>query len=69
MLKLGPGGIKSYPLKHFDRDLFIYFPYEEIPELLSGVTFQIGPDQKANQMTIENLNDDGQGVLRRVAGE
>ncbi len=26
-----------------------------------AVTFQIGPDQKASQVTIEDLNDDGQG--------
>jgi hypothetical protein len=32
------------------------------------VTFQIGPDQKANQMTIEDFNDDGQGVLTRAKG-
>ena len=65
-LKLGPRGIKSYALKHFDRDLFIYFPDEETPDVPSGVTFQIGPDEKANQITIENLNDGGQGVLGRV---
>jgi len=27
---------------------------------------EIGPDQKASQVTIEDLNDDGQGVLARV---
>jgi len=69
MLKLGPGGAKTYPLKHFDRDLFIYFPYEEIPEMPSAVAFEIGADRKARQMTIEDLNDDEQGVLRRVQGE
>jgi hypothetical protein len=31
-----------------------------------AVTFQIGPDQKAREVTIEDLNDDGQGVLARV---
>jgi hypothetical protein len=31
-----------------------------------AVTFQIGPDQKASQVTIEDLNDDGQGMLARV---
>ncbi len=65
-LKLGPRGIKTYALKHFDRDLFIYFPDEETPDVPSAVTFQIGPGGKANQMMIENLNDDGQGVLGRV---
>jgi CubicO group peptidase (beta-lactamase class C family) len=68
VLKLGPGGIKSYSLKHFARDLFLYFPDQETPDVPSGVTFLIGPGQKASQMTIENLNDDGQGVLGRVEG-
>ena len=68
-LTLGPDGIKSYPLKHFVRDTFTYFPDEETPDVPSAVIFEIGPDQKANQVTIENLNGDGQGVLNRVAGE
>ena len=65
-LKLGPKGSKAYKLKHFDRDLFTYFPDAETPDIPSGVTFLIGPDQKASQIVIENLNDDGQGVLNRV---
>jgi len=65
-LKLGPKGIKAYKLEHFDRDLFTYFPDAEAPDIPSGVTFQIGPDQKASQIMIENLNDDGQGALNRV---
>jgi CubicO group peptidase (beta-lactamase class C family) len=66
VLKLGPNGAKSRPLTHFDRDLFIYYPTPEMPEMPFAVTFQIGPDQKASQVTIEDLNDDGQGVLARV---
>jgi CubicO group peptidase (beta-lactamase class C family) len=65
-LKLGPNGEKSFPLKHFDRDLFIYFPEEETPDLPFAVTFEVGPDQKASQVTIEDLNDNGQGVLVRA---
>ena len=68
-LKLGPNGIKSYALKHFDRDLFTFFPEAETPNVPSAVTFQIGPEQKASQVTIEDLNDDGQGVLARVEGK
>lgn len=66
VLKLGPNGVKSRPLQHFDRDLFIYYPTEEMPDMPFAVTFQIGPDQKAREVTIEDLNDDGQGVLTRV---
>lgn len=58
---------RIFPLKHFDRDLFIYYPYAEIPDYPSGVTFMIGGDQKANQVVIEDLNSNGQGVLTRVA--
>ncbi len=68
-LKLGPRGLKSYPLTHFDRDLFVYFPDAETPDVPSAVTFQIGPDRKVSQMTIENLNDNGQGVLARVEND
>ena len=66
VLKLGPNGAMSRPLTHFDRDLFIYYPSPETPDMPSAVTFEIGPDQKASQVTIEDLNDDGQGVLTRV---
>lgn len=65
-LKLGPNGAHSRKPKHFDRDLFVYFPDEETPDMPFAVTFQIGPDQKASRVTIEDLNDDGQGVLARV---
>jgi hypothetical protein len=65
-LKLGPGGEKSFPLKHFNRDLFIYFPEAESPNMPYAVTFEIGPDKKASQVNIEDLNDDGQGVLTRA---
>ena len=66
ILKLGLDGAHAKKLKHFDRDLFVYFPDAEMPDMPSAVTFQIGPDQKASQVTIEDLNDDGQGVLARV---
>jgi CubicO group peptidase (beta-lactamase class C family) len=65
-LKLGPGGKKGFPLKHFDRDLFTYTPYGEMPDAPFAVTFQIGSDGKASEVTIEDLNDLGQGTLTRV---
>lgn len=55
-----------YPLKHFDHDLFLYAPFAETPDWLVSVAFTIGPDQKASHVTIDSLNDDGQGVLARV---
>jgi CubicO group peptidase (beta-lactamase class C family) len=57
---------KTFPLEHFDRDLFIYYPYAEITDYPSAVTFTIGPEQKAMQVVIEYLNSNGQGVLTRV---
>lgn len=57
---------KTFSLKHFDRDLFIYYPYAEIPDYPSAVTFTIGPDQKAGQVVIDDLNSNGQGILTRV---
>ena len=48
------------------RDLFTYSPMAETPDIPFAVTFEIGPDRKASQVTIEDLNDNGQGVLARV---
>jgi CubicO group peptidase (beta-lactamase class C family) len=65
-LRMGPDEKARFELKHFDRDLFTYSPAEEMPDMPFAVTFEIGPDQKASQVTIEDINDDGQGVLTRV---
>ncbi|WP_169978678.1 serine hydrolase [Tautonia rosea] len=65
MLKLGPG-LKAFPLTHFDRDTFSYQPEGEMASGLSGVTFRIGPDRLADELTIENLNVHGSGTLKRV---
>jgi hypothetical protein len=55
-------------LRHFDRDLFLYFPDAEMPDKPSAVRFAIGPDGRASEITIESLNDHGLGRLKR-AGE
>ena len=64
-IHLGPAG-KRFPLTRFNRDLFVYVPYAELPQLRAGVTFLVGPDGRASEVTIENLNDDGLGRLTRV---
>jgi len=64
---LGPAG-KRFPLKHFNRDLFLYAPFAESPGWMVGVTFQIGPDGRASQITLENLDGDGMGTLKRTRG-
>lgn len=66
-LMLGPAG-RRFPLKHFNRDLFLYAPFAESPGWMVGVTFQIGPDGRASQVTVENLDGDGMGTLKRTKG-
>jgi len=63
-LRMGPRKA-SFPLKHFDRDVFCYQPTGEMASGLSGVMFAIGPDQTAATVVIENLNVDGQGTFIR----
>lgn len=67
VLKVGPGGARSYSLTHFDGDLFLTFPDAETPDRPTGVSFAVGPDGKASAMTIGFLDDNHLGTLRRVA--
>lgn len=64
-LVLGPEGARSYPLRHFDRDLFLYVPDPEMPDKLSALSFAVGSDGRAKAMTIESLDSNGLGTLRR----
>ena len=66
-LHLGPAG-KRFPLTHFNRDVFVYNPVAEAPKARMGVSFLIGPDGKAAEVTIEDLNEYGLGRLTRIAG-
>lgn len=65
VLRLGPAD-RRYQLRHFDRDTFLYAPSPETPAWLSAITFAIGPDGKAGQVTIDEFNADGLGVLTRA---
>ena len=67
VVKMGPGGAASFPLTHFDRDLFVYYPTPEWPDAPVAVTFATGPDQKATLVTFDDLNGFGLGVLPRTA--
>ena len=67
VLKLGPNGERSFRLTHFDRDLFVYYPYDETPDLPVVAAFTIDSSRKAAGLTLEDLNDNGQGVLFRTA--
>ena len=65
-LTVGPGGARSYALRHFDRDLFLYFPNAETPDAPSAVRFTVGANGKASAMTVESLDANGLGTLKRV---
>ncbi len=63
-MTIGPRN-NSFPLQHYDRDTFTYQTEGENAVGLSGVTFTIGPDGKATEMTVENLNIYGEGTFKR----
>jgi CubicO group peptidase (beta-lactamase class C family) len=64
-LQLGPAG-RKFPLAHFNRDVFVYTPMAEAPKARMGVSFLVGLDGKASEVTIEDLNEYGMGKLTRV---
>jgi CubicO group peptidase (beta-lactamase class C family) len=64
-LHVGPAD-RRFPLAHFNRDVFVYTPMAEAPKARSGVSFLIGPDGKASEVTVEDLNEYGLGRLTRV---
>jgi CubicO group peptidase (beta-lactamase class C family) len=57
---------KTFPMKHYDRDTFTYQTEGENAVGQSGITFTIGPDGKAAQVLVENLNVRGEGTFKRV---
>lgn len=65
VLLLGPRP-EAFPLTHWNRDLFLYYPDKEWPDVPSGVTFTVGADGQAARLVIENLNGDGQGRFART---
>src|SRR5436305_11255622 len=52
-------------MKHYDRDTFTYETEGENAVGNSGITFTIGPDGKAAQVVVENLNVRGEGTFKR----
>ncbi len=65
ILRLGPKRTE-FPLRHWDRDTFIYQPTGESAGGPSGLVFSIAPDGQADRVLIENLNVHGQGAFARV---
>jgi hypothetical protein len=64
-LRIGPA-LTSYPLTHYDRDVFTYQPPGENAFGPSAVTFLVGPEGNADRVTLENLDLDGQGTFQRA---
>jgi CubicO group peptidase (beta-lactamase class C family)/pimeloyl-ACP methyl ester carboxylesterase len=56
----------TFPLKHYDRDVFTYRTEGENGSGATGVIFTIGADGKAATVTVENLNVSGEGMFKRV---
>ena len=57
----GPAKL-TFPLKHYDRDLFTC---ENTEGETGGVTFTIGLDGKATTVVVEELNLQGEGTFKR----
>ncbi len=64
-LTVGPGGARTYPLRHFDRDLFLCFPDAEAPDNPSAIRFTVGSGGRAHAVTLDALNANGLGTLDR----
>lgn len=60
---------KTFPMQHYDRDTFTYETQGENAVGRSGITFTIGPDGRATQVLVENLNVHGEGTFKRVPAE
>jgi hypothetical protein len=55
----------TFPLKHYDRDLFTYETKGENAVGATGVTFTIAGNGKATAVVVENLNVRGEGTFKR----
>jgi CubicO group peptidase (beta-lactamase class C family) len=59
----------TFAMKHYDRDTFTYETEGENAVGRSGITFTIGPDGKATQVLVENLNVRGEGSFKRLPNQ
>jgi CubicO group peptidase (beta-lactamase class C family) len=59
----------TFPLKHYDRDVFTYKTEGENAVGESGVTFTIGANGKAATVVVENLNVRGEGTFNRQSAQ
>jgi CubicO group peptidase (beta-lactamase class C family) len=64
VLRMGPKRA-AFPLRHWDRDVFVYQPAGEMAGGPSGVTFWVGPGRRAGRVVVEDLDVHGQGTFTR----
>jgi CubicO group peptidase (beta-lactamase class C family) len=62
-------GPKTFVMTHYDRDTFTYETEGENAVGRSGITFAVGPDGKAVQVVVENLNVHGEGTFKRASDQ
>ena len=60
---------KTFPMTHWDRDTFTYETEGESSVGTAGITFTMGPDDKAIRAGVENLNIHGEGIFDRVVSD
>ncbi len=66
-LALGIGPQKmTFPMQHRNRDTFTYQTQGENSVGISGITFMLGADGRAESVLVENLNVNGEGVFKRI---
>ena len=56
----------TFAMKHYNRDTFTYETEGENAVGTSGIIFTLGPDGKATQVMVENLNVRGEGTFKRI---
>jgi CubicO group peptidase (beta-lactamase class C family)/pimeloyl-ACP methyl ester carboxylesterase len=56
---------RTFPMKHYERDTFTYETEGENAVGTSGLTFTVGPDGKATNVRVENLDVRGEGTFKR----
>ncbi len=66
-LVAGPSRL-TWPLTHFDGDVFWFQPVGENAWAASGAIFTVEPNRVASSVRIEYLDGFGQGTLTRVSG-
>ncbi|MDF2710515.1 MAG: beta-lactamase [Nonomuraea muscovyensis] len=65
VMRLGPQGVRRFPLRHYTGDTFAYETGGENASGLSGVRFTAGPGGAITQVTVESLDRDGLGAFTR----